>query len=204
MNAALAINPEKYVELEPVRTAEVVAQGARLWAAEHDSAPELRDVVWRLLEEAGQTLKHIRADRPAAFSTAWPDFVNLESEITAIENERNTVIREAQDKGKAPDLSLFDIGSKQRSAPTSSALSRFEEVMRWLRLIKCRSQKSRRMQLILMLAAGLPPGKAPDVFPELHFRNANAVKQARHRALNNIEEKIREACPKMVAGVFTL
>jgi len=115
---------------------EAVAEGLKRAGQAGLEAPALRNAVWELLQEAGDTLKRL-PDRERGWLTAatrahWPDY-----------------LREAA--GAAPDSQ----GTRPRPAPASAAaIDRLDTVLDWLSLAG--GGKPRRdIAVLLGLACGL-------------------------------------------------
>lgn len=175
----------------------LIGDGERLWRLEHDDNPEMKDVIWKLLEEAADTLRALTADKPRSFGTSWPEVEQL-SQI-ALENARNLEMAEAKAQGRPFDDDLYKVEARQTSKPSAAAVKRLLSALSLLKWIKSRSlsQKRSRMKLMLALAAGMSPTRAAGAFPELGYTNKHAVLAARHRGIMAIEEKITARCGKI-------
>lgn len=183
------------MNLDPIRTENTLAAGARIWAEAHDGAPEMRDKIVVLLAEAAETQRALRSSRPTGYASGWPDYVMTGAEIIAVENERNTLVREAEKIGLTPDMLLHEIGSAAKPGASAARLARYMEVTQWLRLIKSKriDQKSLRMRLLLAMAGGLSCRKAADSdhFSALGITTRQGMEYFKASALTNIEEGLR-------------
>lgn len=189
--------------LDPVKTADHLAAGARLWRVQHAEPPDLRDVIWELVAEACRTMRALNAGRPREYGGAWPEIVLLASELVGAYNERATERREAEKEGR---LRVgYDAPADAPAQPSAAALARFLDVVGWLRFIPARDgQKARRMELLLALAGGLSPTRACNTprFATLHLNSRHAVVAFKNRSLTKIEAEIRKACPDVRVGIY--
>ena len=184
-----------------LETERAIQEGARRWAAAHDGRPEMSDVIWLLLEEAAETQKGLRADGPPKRTTWWPDLVWTSAELVGAQNEQSIEAFRARKEGRlAEDVFIPDRGTAE--SPSAAALRRYDEVMRWLRYIRARSQKARRMELLLALAGGLSQRRAVEHprFACLQYGDRSSVSKFRAASLEQIEYRIRREHPRLCLG----
>jgi hypothetical protein len=176
--------------LSPHEVRALLADGERIFRLENDGDPSLEQVVMTLLGEAAVTLRAIRADRPAAFGSTWPEIAEM-TQIAA-ENARNLERAAALADGRPFDPDLYATARASQPRPSAAALRRLLNSLSMLRWVKCRTAatKGARMRLMLALAAGMSPTRAAWVFPELGYANKNAVLAAKHRSLACIVGRI--------------
>lgn len=182
--------PPATTELDPIRTAEILYEGARLFSSQSDMMPTVERVIWFLIEEAVHTQQSLKRDYPGAPNKSGLDYYFLPWEIEEVE-------REWRMEGITYPLPEY----MKKGAPTAAALNRYLEVMDWLRLIRARSKKQTRIKMILALAGGMSPAKAVDVFSELGFRTRKDVSAARQRAINNISGEIKKVCKNLALNL---
>lgn len=174
-------------QLDPIRTAQIIYDGARVYESEEAEEATLHKVVWFLLQEAVHSARAINNAGPKTKRRSGLEYWFERWEIAEVERE-----------WRMDNITYPLPEYMTRGAPTAAALSRYLDVMDWLKVVKARSRKKRREQLILCLAGGMSPMRAVDVFKDLNFRDRKAVSGARHRAIENISERIREACNEIV------
>lgn len=194
------MKPAPKIELDPILTAQIVYEGATRLRNQTGEEPNLREVIWYLLEEAVKVDRSISKPGPSRHVTMQIQTYWEPHEIVAAYNEALTEIRDAEKKERLPET--YYEPDKPKPQADSMAHRRYLEVMGWLRVVtaKTRIRANRRQALILALASGMPPRVAVDEFPEENFPDRKAVSGARERALNQIEEAIKRACKKLAVA----
>jgi hypothetical protein len=190
VNVSRETSPPDPYGLSALEIRALLADGERLFRREHEGDPSLEQVVMTLLSEAAATLRAIRADRPSAFGSSWPEIAEM-SQVAA-ENARNLERAAALADGRPFDPDLYAAARPSQPRPSAAALQRLLAALSMLRWIKARTAatKGARMRLMLALAAGMSPTRAAGVFPELGYGNKNAVLAAKHRSLACIVQRI--------------
>lgn len=155
----------------------VIAAGRHMLESETDQAPTLRAVIWRLMQEAMETQRSIKAPRPADAGSAMPEVYHTPAEIFATEVEM------------IADQITYPVDD--RVLPSAAAQTRYDEVMTWYRYIRS-SNPPRTRKLMLLLAAGVPPRKVSDILG----LTPPAVKSRKKWSLDCIEEKIAQKLRK--------
>lgn len=172
-----AQNKETKSDADALRRVETFYAGRRMLEAESDAPVTARRVIWRLLQEAAQTERAIRRPGPAAAHTAMPEVVHTAGEIFATEVEM------AKDEiTYTPHI---------HETPSAAALTRYCEVMGWLRYIRGRNV-ARSRRAVLLLSAGVPEARVMDIFG---FRSRQAVDGVRYRAISGILERLKRDLP---------
>lgn len=181
------LRPKPFV-LDPLVTAQVVYEGGLLYESENQEPAGLKTIVWRLLQEAVMCDRAIRRPGPKHKARSGPEVYYTPSEIFAVELEW------VADNITYPPR-VFE-------TPTAKAFARYQEVMTWLRFVRCRNNKPLRIRMVLALASGMPPAKMLDVreFRPLNFGNPDAIWAAKNRAIINMADAIRGACKDLVIG----
>ena len=187
------------VVLDPIKTSQVIYEGAvrmREWTEEE---PTLREVIWYLIGEAAKVDRSISKPGPSRHVTMRIQHYWEPHEIVAAYNEALTELRDAEKQERLPNTYY----EPDRAKPVLDAMAhrRYLEVMGWMRFItaKKRVGEKRRVALVLALARGMGGRTAMEVFKDECFPSARAVYAARDRALDKIEAAVKKACAKSLA-----
>ena len=165
------------LDSETLHRIETVYAGIRMLELETEEKVTLRKVVWRLLQEAVETQRAIKKPGPATPITAMPEVYHAPAEIFATEVEMS------KDKITYPP--------RVRKTPTAAALTRYEEVMTWLRFMRGHNlPRSRRT--VILLAGGVAPSRVADI---QGYPSASAVEGVRYRAISGITARLKRDLP---------
>ena len=171
-------------QLDPITVSQVLYAGARMLELESPpdaEPPTINAVIWRLIQEAVECDRAIRRPAPKPKTKSGPDVCYTRSEIWAVE------LQWAADNIVYPPRFIRDL-------PSAAAHQRYLEVMTWFRFITTKSKQKRAfIKMLMALASGMPPSRAADAFPSLHYRNGDAVWAAKYRAIRQIAERLKSA-----------
>ncbi len=180
---------------------ELIRAGERLWRASHVEPPEMGDVIMCLLGEAAETLRALQKDRPSGFGSSWPEMAEMAQ--AAYENAINIERNAAEKAGQPLDPDLYRLPPRNRAKPSAAALQRLLDTMSLLRWVRSRNASliGARQRMLLALAGGLSPARVAEFFPELGYRNRDAVLAAKKRSLLAIEAAITKIVGKIYLNV---
>lgn len=147
---SIAPRPPSREEVASARKA--IQQGHDILRAEGLTKPPLKIVIWRLMQDAVETLKRMpdreRAWLSSAARSAWPAVVHTAQEMFEAEVHRLTDLKMSKEEAPLPRLSITD----------PSAPSRMLTVLGWLRFMQGKNLV-RDKGVIMELAAGIGPSK---------------------------------------------
>lgn len=175
-------------QIEEARLA--INQGIDLLAREGNDTPSTRDVIWRLMQDAAETL-HRMPDKEEAWQVvnlpaAWPDLARPSEECRLVEWEQS--LEEAMGV-RQPDLEAY----RPRFVMTDpTAPRRMLVVLSWLRHTKSKNRK--RDQLIFLeIARGMTYHRAARLAGSLNGRDVGsfAVRAIKNKMLRQIEVWLR-------------
>lgn len=145
----LGIAPASPSPQEVQETRKALREGADMLRGEGNPRPSLKALIWRLLQDAAETLTRIpdreRAWLQSASRSAWPAIAHTAQEQFAAEVQRSTDARMSKDEGPLPRMVITD----------PSATRRMLTVLGWLRHVRAQSPyKCKRDKIAIMFLAG--------------------------------------------------
>jgi hypothetical protein len=167
MTDRLRINRSVLADETQVReTRRALQQGLDLLAQEGEPTPSLRGVIWRLAQDAAETLERL-PDREKGWLTSgeraiWPELARPSEECRAVEKEiANELAIEALRSRAGGLVYLRTLPDPLARLPITdtTAVDRMLTVLSWLRFVKGKGRRTiRRDQMcFLALALGRPP-----------------------------------------------
>lgn len=142
--------PPSATEVDEARKA--LQEGEDILRQEGLPRPPLKLIIWRLLQDAVETLKRMpdreRGWLSSAARSAWPAVVHTSQERFEAEVHRLTDLKMSKEEAPLPRLSITD----------PSAPRRMLTVLGWLRYMQGRNLV-RDKSVIMELASGLGPSK---------------------------------------------
>lgn len=167
---------------EVENTRKALQEGRDILRREGQPQPSLRALVWRLLQDAVETLARVR-DPDLRFLLAgerigWPEVVHTEQERFEAEVQRLTDLKMSKEQVPLPRLAITD----------TTAERRMHTVLGWLRHV--RGRKSRRDQRIaLELAANISVVRVRNRYLGKDFTDS-AIRMVKDKVLQHICEAL--------------
>lgn len=163
---AFDIKPDipRRTEIDPIRTIEALRVGEELCfrAGADPDKIKVTDMVWALLVEAAKTERAMEAPKGKGYGNGWPEVVHSAADHFAARASRLESGLPEYEIIYRPDL------------PTAAQISRYEEVMVWLRF--CHGDDQQRVRDVLW-------GLASRRNREQLRKEAGGITQARLRSI---------------------
>lgn len=172
---ALRISGPARSHREAAEAKRALREGVELLRQEGRCTPSLQAVVWRLLQDAAETLSRIEDPeqkwRRSGLISNWPPVIHTAKEDFEAETFRQAKLREDKRDTRLPRLGLSD----------PRAESRMMTVLGWLQHVRSRSPYlvKRDKLVVLALAGGLGPKRTRMIFfpPDTSDSAVNMVKR---------------------------
>jgi len=163
--------------IDPIRTIDAIRHGFKLCiACGYDSAEAtLPKIIWALLIEAARVERAMEAPRGRGYGNGWPDVVHTPADIFAA--------RASRLESKLPEYET----TFRPDSPTAAQISRYSEVLLWLRFIHA-DDKLRARDVLWGKACGR---RWPDLSKETGL-TVKRLKNLKAEQLNAISKRLKQ------------
>ena len=174
---AFDLKPEtpRRTEIDPIRTIEALRVGEQIcFKAGHDPDKiTITQIIWALLVEAARTERALLAPKGKGYGNGWPEVVQSPADVFAARASRLESGLPEYEVTYRPDM------------PTAAQISRYDEVMIWLRF--CHADDKLRARDVLW---GLATGRRRALAAETGLTQAR-IRSIKSEQLKNIANRLK-------------
>lgn len=158
------------------------------WGYDRMGPESLQRIIWRLLEDAADTLARL-PDRErgwllSADRACWPEVYHTAQERFEAETQRLTDLKMSKEEVPLPRLAITD----------PSAIPRMLTVLSWLQYVRARTSMREKRDKLIVLAMAQGQSMRSVKRLMLGERSDSAARMVKQKVLAQIEAAIKSSC----------